>query len=497
MQPLASAAFRPALCALLLVAGGVPQSPPPMRSGAPGVAGSALRTGLERALATTLDAAGAPGSQATSTSDLVVTDPPIPLKWKQKTLGKASDSSIAVDAAGNPHVVFNKESKGGRVLTHAWAEGSHWFSEPVDAVSLVGYDNALAIDAAGGLHVAYAAAAIGGGWKLMYAHRADGAWQTETVDSGGLSNSIAIDGDGFVHVVHCDDFSMRYAKQTATGWETESVGSGVYFGGSSLLLRDGKAWATYSDASHKLCLAIRDGGAWSADVIDDGLGGSAAFDHDGMLHVVYSTESSGELRHAWLAAGGWQHETLISGTELFGGPLPANWTERGEFPALVADAAGRLELANGLYLTNGKGWTEALLVSAFDGVAWSPSLVGAKQIGFANSIAVDGNGIVHVSTGRAIGNSTSIVAVRLKGARLSLAVSPKAAGTIGVSPSGLQCTAKASTLLYPGTQVLLTAEPAAGFVFKGWSGAASGTDPNCPVTVNKACKVVARFKPAP
>ena len=47
----------------------------------------------------------------------------------------------------------------------------------------------------------------------------------------------------------------------------------------------------------------------------------------------------------------------------------------------------------------------------------------------------------------------------------------------------------------PGTEVTLTADPAAGYTFTGWSGGGcSGTDP-CTVTMNADTTVTATFTP--
>jgi uncharacterized repeat protein (TIGR02543 family) len=68
---------------------------------------------------------------------------------------------------------------------------------------------------------------------------------------------------------------------------------------------------------------------------------------------------------------------------------------------------------------------------------------------------------------------------------LSLISSPAAGGTITASPS--------ASSYAPGTVVTLTAAPASGYTFTGWSGAASGTSATTTVTVTANISVTAGF----
>jgi hypothetical protein len=65
-------------------------------------------------------------------------------------------------------------------------------------------------------------------------------------------------------------------------------------------------------------------------------------------------------------------------------------------------------------------------------------------------------------------------------------------GTVTSAPSGINCGAACNASFPAGTVVALTAAPAAGSVFAGWSGACSGTGP-CQVTMNGAVSVTATF----
>jgi hypothetical protein len=69
-------------------------------------------------------------------------------------------------------------------------------------------------------------------------------------------------------------------------------------------------------------------------------------------------------------------------------------------------------------------------------------------------------------------------------------------GTVTSTPSGIDCGADCSESYSDGTVVTLTASPAGGSIFGGWSGACSGTG-TCQVTMNSNTTVIASFIPDP
>src|SRR5207247_1406503 len=66
-------------------------------------------------------------------------------------------------------------------------------------------------------------------------------------------------------------------------------------------------------------------------------------------------------------------------------------------------------------------------------------------------------------------------------------------GTLTSSPAGIDCGATCSASFAGGTQVTLTAAPASGSVFSGWSGAGCSGTGSCLVTMNAAQAVNASF----
>ena len=67
-------------------------------------------------------------------------------------------------------------------------------------------------------------------------------------------------------------------------------------------------------------------------------------------------------------------------------------------------------------------------------------------------------------------------------------------GTVTSNPFGITCGGDCTELYDPGTVVTLTASPATGNTFGGWSGACTGTATTCNVTISAAATVYATFR---
>lgn len=75
----------------------------------------------------------------------------------------------------------------------------------------------------------------------------------------------------------------------------------------------------------------------------------------------------------------------------------------------------------------------------------------------------------------------------------TLSVTISGSGTVTSAPSGINCGTTCSASYDSGTQVTLTATPATGSTFSGWSGACSGSSPTCTVAMTQARSVTASF----
>ena len=75
---------------------------------------------------------------------------------------------------------------------------------------------------------------------------------------------------------------------------------------------------------------------------------------------------------------------------------------------------------------------------------------------------------------------------------LSITKNGSGSGTVTGVPAGINCGAICSQSIVPGTAQTLTATPAAGSIFTGWTGACSGIG-SCSITVNVAATAIATF----
>ncbi len=70
-------------------------------------------------------------------------------------------------------------------------------------------------------------------------------------------------------------------------------------------------------------------------------------------------------------------------------------------------------------------------------------------------------------------------------------------GTVSSQPAGIDCGVTCSASYAAGTSVMLTATPAAGQTFSGWTGACSGSATLCTLTISEARSVIATFAAPP
>ena len=77
----------------------------------------------------------------------------------------------------------------------------------------------------------------------------------------------------------------------------------------------------------------------------------------------------------------------------------------------------------------------------------------------------------------------------------TLTVNRSGSGSVVSLPAGIDCGQICSAIFTGGTAALLTATPASGWTFAGWSGACTGTGA-CTVTMNASATVSAQFKDA-
>ena len=91
-----------------------------------------------------------------------------------------------------------------------------------------------------------------------------------------------------------------------------------------------------------------------------------------------------------------------------------------------------------------------------------------------------------------VGANKQVAATFNRATRFALVVNRVGGGTVTSNPLGINCGADCTETYAVGTRVTLTATPATGFKFTGWSGACTGTG-NCVVVMSQVRNVIATF----
>jgi uncharacterized delta-60 repeat protein len=116
--------------------------------------------------------------------------------------------------------------------------------------------------------------------------------------------------------------------------------------------------------------------------------------------------------------------------------------------------------------------------------------VGSVFAGWSGSCSGTGTCTVALSGDKSV-TATFDVAMNT----LSVTRGGKGRGTVASSPSGIACGSTCGHAYAYGTAVTLVARPARGSVFRGWSGACSGTRKTCSLTMSRARSARAVFQP--
>lgn len=225
-------------------------------------------------------------------------------------------TAIQLDRSGNPRLTYfelpsSRAQKGAlERLKYAHFDGSAWFTETIaEQPAKEPYDS-LAIDAAGDPYVVYAEFA-----RLRYAYTRGSQWIFESIDLplhqhaiSGLS--IAIDAQGNPYVAYFDGTkqTLNLVARTDGTWKSEAVdhlaSAPEFPGGISLKLdSENQPHVAYSDAGPGLLkYAARKNGKWTIEVVDPQATGnpcpSLSLDSRGQPFISYYDAAERQLRLA-------------------------------------------------------------------------------------------------------------------------------------------------------------------------------------------------------
>ena len=216
-----------------------------------------------------------------------------------------------------------------------------------------------------------------------------------------------------------------------------AVGSGVGSGGIVLTSPDGITWT----------------------------GKTLSAAHGGLLTVAYGNGTF-----------------LAAGDGLYTSPDGITWTARTSPPVGISVIIFHIAT---FVAAGDSGAGSGFIFTSPDGITWTrrispPTAGGISGFAYGNATLV------------AVGGKGTILQSDRVGYPLIVAKPGTGSGTVLSSPSGIDCGSACSTDLAVGTVVTLTATPATGSTFTGWSGACRGTG-TCTVRMNGNVKVKAVF----
>ena len=261
------------------------------------------------------------------------------VRWRTETVrgNVFSKSSLALDAAGNPHIAFRMGTSA--VVGYAHWDGGAWQVQSVDQVSFpqtFGLGS-LALDANDNPHIVYNTFNNGSGNPelLKHAYWDGAAWQVQTVDNGLVYDSaLALDANGAPHAGYAirsdfDTYVLKYAFWDGLVWQTEIVDGEVedagVFSASLTLDTGGDPHLGYVlDAFTGAAVvkyAYQDGGNWQLEPVSTLDSVYAVedieldLDSGETAHLIYfiTDDEDYALRYAYRDGASWQEETLDGG----------------------------------------------------------------------------------------------------------------------------------------------------------------------------------------
>ena len=291
------------------------------------------------------------------------------------------EAAGAPDEAGPPPV---------GETAHGPAVMSPWTLEVADT-GQVGTDTSIALDAAGRPHVSYRDAANA---RLKYAYRDTAGWHTTTLAAAGRYTSLALDAAGYPHISYHNDGQLGYARFDGTAWTTTTVDSGGTHNALALDSQGRPHIAYHHAADNQLRYALFDGTVWITTVLTTssptyqmGIFNSLALDTQDRPHISYCRYygyahfASCRLLYTYYDGTDWQTEVVDS--------------VGGYYTSLALDAQDRPHIAHGVYA----GWSMSCLLwyTYRDAPgSWTSAMVGDSAAVYGLSLALDSQGRPHI-----------------------------------------------------------------------------------------------------
>jgi len=309
-------------------------------------------------------------------------------------------TSIALDAAGRPHVSYYDSANAD--LKYAYRDTDGWHTAAVDGAGSVGTYTSLALDAAGRPHVSYHGVSTD---DLRYASFDGTEWTTTTVDAGGVGSytALALDSLGRPHISYRNgaENQLRYAYFDGTSWITAVLVAdrpGFAVGLDTSIAVDAQdrpnivycnGWSVPHAAGCTFFYTYYDGTAWQTEgVPGDGHYADLVLDSLGRPHIAHAND----VRSTGGTIGYTPNYTYRTGPgEWFTtGVDGSTWHVYGVSLALDSQDRPRI----GYY----EAYLGELRYAYDDGAGWITATVdGDEHVGQYPSLALDTAGYAHIS----------------------------------------------------------------------------------------------------
>ena len=227
---------------------------------------------------------------------------------------------IAVDSNNHPHISHAVSGQHcGDGLRLASYTGSTWTYHSVDIGTNRGCDSDIVIDENDNIYISYQ---VRDQSKLKVATDKSGSWDLYTADSGaslsslypGYMTSMAMDGQGQLHIAHFDDKNddLRYSTGITNGpWTTTIVEHSGHTGREPSIavdLADNPHIVYHSWSSFNLKYATLNSAtsSWAINTLsntDVGNGDSLFIDQNGVMHVSFYDGDNEVMNYATKSTG--------------------------------------------------------------------------------------------------------------------------------------------------------------------------------------------------
>ena len=163
---------------------------------------------------------------------------PLPEKWRSQVVDSMAyadedEFSLALDAAGNPHMAYNAINTGSvydpyersPILRLASWNGLAWNKQTIDSDNTSKIRlSSLEFDSVNRAHVVYVSQVVyPDGGLIKYACMTGSNWSIQTVDTGARP-AIAIDSSDNPHIVYAGENGLlKYANWNGINWTIQNV----------------------------------------------------------------------------------------------------------------------------------------------------------------------------------------------------------------------------------------------------------------------------------